>query len=203
MQNQEPKIEDILKMGTESDPNYDEIMETFKLSCPVKKINVDFETPAAVAGMWLMSSNEAINELKELADLDSLNDNTFLFFTNQHILELSNILNGMIFLLEQREAANDDTRIHAIKRLIDLCTLPHMYKEYKLEIKSITSMILSTGWCEYRKATEKIANIMELLPFISYKDIDDIASKAIKEFKDAIGENENETGNIKSAESNA
>ena len=203
MQNQEPKIEDILKMGTENDPNYDEIMETFKLSCPVKKINVDFETPAAVAGMWLMSSNEAIDELKELANLDNLNDSTFLFFTNQHILELSNILNGMIFLLEQREAANDDTRIHAIERLINLCALPHMYKEYKLEIKSITSMILSTGWCEYRKATEKIASIMELLPFISYKDIDDIASKAIKEFKDAIGENENETGNTKSTESNA
>ena len=78
--------EDIKKIfePIQDDPNFDELMKNFRLSCPVKKINLKLEEPNCIAGMYCLSSNEI--DLKSIADMSDVNDDTLLFFTNQHIL---------------------------------------------------------------------------------------------------------------------
>ena len=81
-----------------NDPNYDEFMKNFRLKAPVKKFNLDVNQPNTIVGLWLLADENSLELLKSKADIADVNDNTILAFTNQHILELSNIIYGMSLL---------------------------------------------------------------------------------------------------------
>ena len=190
MENKEPNIENIIKMGMADDPNYDEVMNAIKVSCPVKKINIDVQTPGGVIGMFLLTDPNAIELLKEKADLEDLGENTILFFTNQHLVELSNIINGMLSLLEFSKVINtDNNTVHrSVMEFINVCKYPVDYHTYKNQLKTWRTTIEFKNFFSSTDMVNKILDILEIIPFISYNNLDEIASKSIEEFKDKIEE---------------
>ena len=179
-------IENMLKMGMGADPNYDKVMENFKVSCPVKIINIDLETPEAVVGMYLLTWEEAINYIKEKAEIAELKDNSLLFFTNQHIVELSTVLNGMLYLLKMQNLIADENITKAIKRFINICKDPLYYTEYKQSLREWKTNTIFTDPKKSSEICNKIIDIMELLPFISYNTLDEIAKMGIDEFQKGL-----------------
>ena len=181
----------------EDDPNYDTIMENFKVACPVKKINLSMEEPNFINGMFLISSVDAINTLKEKADLSNLNDDTLLFFTNQHIVEIAHILNGMLYVLEATKIMDNKFRmsilIHFINDLKKIIT----YQKY---IENTESLL--KRWEDLRpeardvlsEISKKVSEILKLIPFVSYSTLDDIAKTAIESYKKSL-EKKDDTNN--------
>ena len=190
MDKNEPNIDKILKMGMENDPNYDEMMEMIKVSCPVKKINIDIETPGGIIGMFLLSEEDPISLLESKADLEDLNDNTILFFTNQHIVELSNIINGMLGLMKLSNIiTNDDDSIHkAIIQFINLCKNPIDYNTYKRNVRNWRLCLYFKNFYASEDIINRIINILDILPFISYNNLDEIAKESISNVEDKIKE---------------
>ena len=195
MENKEPNIENILKIGMNDDPNYDELMNAIKVSCPVKKININVQTPGGVIGMFLLTDPNAIELLKEKADLDDLNENTILFFNNQHLVELSNIINGMLSLLESSHVINttNNTVHRSVMEFINLCKNPIDYHVYKNKLKTWRTTIEFKNFFASTDIVDKIISILEIIPFISYNNLDEIASKSIEEFKDKVEDITNKT----------
>ena len=190
MKNDEATMDNILKMGLENDPNYDEIMNSFRVSCPVKKINIDVQSPGGIIGMALITNPNIIEILKDKADLDDLQDNTILFFTNQHIVELTNIINGILELLKlNNKITNDESDIHnTILKFIALLHNPIDYKTYKNRLHDFITSVYFKNYNTFLEISEFIIKILELLPFLSYHELDLIAEESISEFKDQIDE---------------
>ena len=139
--------------------------ELFKLNCPVFKLNFPPETPQILLGHYLIHDlSEKLEKLKGLANLSNLNDNTILFFTNRHIIELSFICYGIA------EELHDVVPIATVATYISKCLKQvNRYREYK------DSCLANMN--------EGMASLMILLPFITYKDIDDLSKEAIEYFE--------------------
>ena len=186
-------IEELFSMANsnaeENDPNYDAIMENFKVACPVKKINLSMEEPNFINGMFLISSADAINTLKEKADLSNLNDDTLLFFTNQHIVEIAHILNGMLYVLEMSKIMDSKFRMSILIHFINDLKKIVSYQKY-IEITESLLKIWEDLRPEARdtlsEISKKVSEVLKLIPFVSYSTLDDIAKTAIESYKDSL-----------------
>ena len=185
MQDQTPNMENILKIAVKDDPNYDEVMNQFKVSCPVKKINISEETPGAIAGMFILTSENGVELLKEKADLSDLEDTTILFFTNQHLVEMCNVIYGISVAINgvPKDDSEKAKSMNAIYTFIDGCSTPITYYHYKKLIINVHSDIVYTGYYKYYKIREKIIEILRCIPFVSYNNLDEIAKSALDEVK--------------------
>lgn len=181
----------------EDDPNYDTIMENFKVACPVKKINLSMEEPNFINGMFLISSVDAINTLKEKADLSNLNDDTLLFFTNQHIVEIAHILNGMLYVLEMAKIMDNKFRMSILIHFINDLKKIVSYQRY-IEITESLLKIWEDLRPEARdtlsEISKKVSEVLKLIPFVSYSTLDDIAKTAIESYKKSL-EKKDDTNN--------
>ena len=188
----ETKILDIKNIfePLKDDPNYDEIMKNFRLGSPVKKINLKIEEPNCIVGMYCISSDK-IN-LKNLADMSNLDDDTLLFFTNQHIVELAKILYGMLLLIIENKGTDSSNIYSIISSYINYCKEVNTYYNYKKFCKSIPeryfNLIDSNTKAEI---VERFINILNTIIFLPYNELDNLAQAAIKEFKESM-ENKNE-----------
>ena len=177
-----PSIKNILKMA-DGDPNaYDKLMENFKVSCPVKKINLTEDSPAGIAGMCLLTAKDFINLIKEKADLSDLDDNTILFFTNQHLVEMANVIYGMLKVIEMCDGLQEGAIYEAPAKFIQLFREPISYKKFKQKIYSIGIFIRFKEFCKYIDIQDKIRDILLYLPFVSYSDLDEIAIAGIEDY---------------------
>ena len=193
MSNNKNLIEELLSMGTDNgnqgDPNYDEIMKNFKVSCPVKKINLTMEEPNFINGMYLIAEANSVKRLKEKADLSNLNDDTLLFFTNQHIVELANVFNGILYMLEVNNLMNSEKRTEIVIFFISRIKNVITYKNYKTiaeTILSVTHAIDLEKLNSLKELIEKVSEIMKLIPFVSYSTLDEIAQTAINSYKESL-----------------
>lgn len=192
-------IEELFKMAKDGsttegeDPNYDAVMETFKVACPVKKINLAMEEPNFINGMFLMSSADSLDTLKEKADLSNLTDDTILFFTNQHIVELAHIFNGMLYLIEYNNLIIKGKRNKIIIRFINELKKAITYHKYVEMAETILRWVdaVYTEYLEfeaYKEMLNRIGEILKLIPFVSYSTLDEIAEMAIKTYKEKMGD---------------
>lgn len=176
------------------DPNYDAIMETFKVACPVKKINLAMEEPNFINGMFLMASADSLNILKEKADLSNLTDDTILFFTNQHIVELAHIFNGILYLIENNNLIIKGKRNEIIIRFINELKKAITYHKYVEMAETILRWVdaaVDIKYLEfesYKEMIDRIGEILKLIPFVSYSTLDEIAVTAIKTYKEKMGD---------------
>ena len=195
-------IEELFKMAKDGsttegeDPNYDAIMETFKVACPVKKINLAMEEPNFINGMFLMASADSLNILKEKADLSNLTDDTILFFTNQHIVELAHIFNGILYLIENSNLIIKGKRNKIIIRFINELKKAITYHKYVEMAETILRWVdaVDIKYLEfeaYKEMLNRIGEILKLIPFVSYSTLDEIAEIAIKKKKKKMGDNNN------------
>ena len=195
-------IEELFKMAKDGsttegeDPNYDAVMETFKVACPVKKINLAMEEPNFINGMFLMASADSLDTLKEKADLSNLTDDTILFFTNQHIVELAHIFNGILYLIENNNLIIKGKRNNIIIRFINKLKKAITYHEYVEMAETILRWVdaVYTEYLEfeaYKEMLNRIGEILKLIPFVSYSTLDEIAEIAIKTYKEKMGDNNN------------
>ena len=184
--------EDIKKIfePIQDDPNFDELMKNFRLTCPGKKINLKLEEPNCIAGMYCLSSNEI--DLKSIADISDINDDTLLFFTNQHIVELSKILYGMLLLIAENKGILKEDIYPIISAYINQCKDVHTYFNYKKFCESITSRYFNlTNSSISNEVISKFVDILIIIIFVPYNELDNIAKAAIKEFKENM-KNSNE-----------
>lgn len=192
-------IEELFKMAKDGsategeDPNYDAVMETFKVACPVKKINLAMEEPNFINGMFLMASADSLNILKEKADLSNLTDDTILFFTNQHIVELAHIFNGILYLIENSNLIIKGKRNEIIIRFINELKKAITYHKYVEMAETILRWVdaVDIKYLEfesYKEMIDRIGEILKLIPFVSYSTLDEIAEIAIKTYKEKMGD---------------
>ena len=170
--------EDIKKIfePIQDDPNFDELMKNFRLTCPVKKINLKLEEPNCIAGMYCLSSNEI--------DLKSI--------TNQHIVELSKILYGMLLLIAENKGILKEDIYPIISAYINQCKDVHTYFNYKKFCESITSRYFNlTNSNISNEVISKFVDVLIIIIFVPYNELDNIAKAAIKEFKENM-KNSNE-----------
>lgn len=172
-------------------PEVDEIMNKFKLSCPVKKINMTLEQPNCIAGMWLISKENSEKEVQEKADFSDLTDDTILFFTNQHIVEICNILYGMLSLFKQNNIITEHDVDKCIRDLINFCHSVPSYFMLKEYVDQIPNKYLDFLKCPIALLS-KFCNIMKDIWFVPYNELDKFAQEGIDSFKASIGENKNE-----------
>ena len=165
-----------------SNKNQDQIdMNTlFKLNCPVAKVNFDLDTPQIILGMYLMvslnDSAEVYERVCKLALTNKLRNETMLVFNDRHKAELSMIVYGMLMtdfksheaLLKAAKIASRYFR-HSMQSGI-------LYCEFVKSIKSIDCTSLPTKQSQYAK------QYMQILPFLTYKDLDDLCHEAIEYF---------------------
>lgn len=166
----------------ENDPNYDELMKNFKLTCPVKKINLVLEEPNCIAGMYCMASKDV--DIKSKADLNNVNDNTLLFFTNQHIVELAKFMYGMMLLIAENNGVAKESIISIIAEYCNECRqiIPYYkYKKYCNDIINKYFNLTKSGLTA--KVLSKFTDIMETMIFIPYNTLDELAQTGISEFK--------------------
>ena len=196
------KIMDMAKMeGIDfKDPNYDEVTESFNLKCPVKKINFKNESPSFIAGMWLISSPNGLDKAKEKADISDLDDNTLLFFENRHVVEIGQVMYGMLSMAKGskvvfKEGIELEDVFNIVIKLMNgwrqICT----YEEYKELYHSIVIKNIHKSYPTVCKESElatrirvKIQKIYDILPFISYNELDNIAKTAIEDYEKSLGD---------------
>ena len=184
-------LEQLMEMSQnsnkEADPNYDEVMKNFRVKCPVRKINISIDTPAAIAGMYLLGDENAVDKLKEKADMSDLENGTLLFFTNQHAVELSNFVNGMLYIVEQNKGLSDQQRHRGVYRYLKALTDIPTYLEYS----QLCHRLSAVFECDFKVEKliplyRKIEDIMLYVSFISYGDLDEFARQGINAFKENI-----------------
>ena len=168
-----------------ADANFDELMKNFKLNCPIKKINLKLEEPNAIVGMWLLSTENSIERIREKADTDDLNGDTILFFTNQHIVELGNILYGMLSLVAANAGLNAAGVPDLISDYMMICKEIPTYDHY---MTRVTNMIIQSigGPDSMNPIKEKIRDILYSVIFLSYAALDEFAAEAIEGFQKSL-----------------
>ena len=173
----------------ENDPNFDELMKNFKLTCPVKKINLKVDEPNCIAGMWLISSDDI--DMKSKADMDNLEDNTILYFTNQHIVELAKILFGMLILITQNKIIKQEDVYPIITEYMSFVKSINTYNRYKKMCSDIVNK-----WFNLKSSNAttnflaKFIEILELMIFMPYNELDNLAQEAIDNFSKSMKEEE-------------
>ena len=171
--------------GLSTNPEYEKLMSNMKVACPVKKVNYVMENPDVISGCWMIIDDNSVEKIKEKADLRDLNDYTFLFFTNQHIIELGGIVYGILSLLKTSgELTQENVMIGTWKYMGFLKELP-TYKDYKdfIDYVALSNTFGLKKNSRLDKLYHKVADILLYLPFISYNDIDEFAQSAINNFK--------------------
>ncbi len=174
----------------ENDPNFDELMKNFKLNCPVKKINLTVEEPNCIGGMYIISTDKL--DLESLADMKDVEDNTLLFFTNQHVVELAKLFYGMLLLIAENKIVKKEDIFTIIVEYMNFIRNICTYDKYKNEITSIINryfnIVNSNATTNF---LSKFYNILNTIIFIPYNELDKIAQTAIDEFKKNMEESKN------------
>lgn len=188
-ENKQNIMEDIFE-PIKNDPNYDEFMKNFRLKAPVKKFNLDINQPNTIVGLWLLADENSLELLKSKADIADVNDNTILAFTNQHILELSNIIYGMSLLFVENGLLPKEDLYKFICGYLNLFNNISTYGLYKenLRLSGYTESeknIFFSNRSNGKTAKDKFIEIMKYIIFVSYNDLDEIAKKAISEFQES------------------
>lgn len=200
---EQKKNDDIMKDIFEpikNDPNYDEFMKNFKLKAPVKKINLDVNQPNTIVGLWLLADESSLDLLKEKADMTDTDDNTIIAFTNQHIIELSNIIYGMSLLFVENNILPKEDLYKFISGYLTLFNQISTYGIYKenLRISGYTeserNIFFGKNRLNGKVAKDKFIDVLKYIIFVSYADLDEIAKKAIEEFKESQKGNDNNEG---------
>ena len=191
---EENKNENIMKDIFEpikNDPNYDEFMKQFRLKAPVKKFNLDVNQPNTIVGLWLLADEGSLDLLKSKADITDVNDNTILAFTNQHILELSNIIYGMSLLFVENGLLPKEDLYKFICGYLNLFNNVTTYGLYKENLRlagyteSERNIFFNKNRANCKAAKDKFIEVLKYIIFISYNDLDEIAKKAITEFQES------------------
>ena len=155
------------KTGTPEPLNAVDLGNIFKVSSPVFKLNFPPETPQIVLGHYLALDKGKL-KFETLVDVTNLYDDTILFFTDRHKIELAYILYGMAI---QRETNHGQTKI--VQRYLTQCAISGTtYREYHENCHNHVS------------GTWEINDVMTRLPFITYNDIDELAKEAIQYFEE-------------------
>lgn len=154
------------------------------VQCPIHKVNLSVETPQAVAGMYLLTLPKAKDVMEDIVDLSDLHDETLLFITTRQIAEVCQIVYGILAVLEKQGKLNSLGVSSIVSRIYKIPTVS-TYSDFAEYIESICHAFLNKipqpiyGNLEY---------IMKNIWFVSYGKIDELASTAIKEFQNAMGD---------------
>ena len=179
------------------DDKIKESLNNFKISCPVKKINLNYKMQNYMAGMWALTYiNESKEYIKENADLENVNDDTILFFTNQHILELAGFIYGIHYLFISTNLLKAEDSLQCIRKIMNMCNSCPTYKMLKDLIKECTTLYFNKAAMNASdpRIIDHYYFIMDNVWFLSYSNLDDMTKTVIKEYNKA-SENKSESNN--------
>lgn len=171
---------------------YNKFLRSIKAGSPVHKINFTIETPNAAAGMYLLTKDDFKSYINEATDLTDVSDNTLLVFESRHVIECCQIIYGCLTVLNNMGLLRKDCE-DIIGDIIDaLLTKPIYYTTFTITIDHIViAAIHVPNSKETNEVFERIRYIFKNIWFIPYGKIDEIASEAIKEYKERykVGDN--------------
>ena len=109
-----------------------------------------------------------INKSKK--NMEDVNDNTLLFFEPRHCVELSYILNGILFSIN--DTIDNNKFLYTLVDFIRFINNFPLYKEYKEYINNLLDKDI------YNNLKQYLIILLNLLPFITYGNIDDLSERA-------------------------
>lgn len=183
-------MSNVINMATENNalPGIDketiDLINKFKLECPVKKLNFSNEDPRHVFGIWIIRQERALDMLRDKADLSGLNDHTILIFSSRHAFELANVLNGMLSSISGvDDVIDDEFRYAVLNEFMLFCNNYHT----NFDFNEFCDNLIYEG-AKYHKDSKNVLithaqEIFRLLPFISYNELDNFCHMAIDDIK--------------------
>ena len=164
-----------------------EMMKDIKVYCPVYKLNLSLETKQAFASIYIMiieDRNEADKVLSEVADKNDVNNDTILIFNQRHIIELSNMLYGILSLYKEQKKITDTGILSFIREYIDFVDDMHTYEEYMVKIREMMDRYFPNGSNISIDLLERTYIVLRDMIFIPYAKIDDLAETFVKIYKE-------------------
>lgn len=158
-------------------------IQSMVVDCPVKIFNVkDFDLHTLL-GTYLMTMQpkEITDTLKAIVTIDKLNNDSVLFFTDRHLMELTAVLYGMFTpVILYGQMAERQILIRIIE-LINKIKNPIMYIDFKQIIdKWLTALKLTDGMEEVFCVLFK--PVLEYIWFVPYSGLDKIMNQAKEKY---------------------
>ena len=170
---------------------YQQMLNSIKSTSPVYKLNIDKTNPQYALGVYLMSLKpEEIDDLlREKAVMDDLRDDTILFFEARHIMELVNIINGLLDPAVAAKVIPQSTVKIKINKIIETLSVPTYYDTFKAFIdKFCNRLILLNSIPEWY--TARVKTVFQYIWFIPYMSLDELLAVAIETFQKANSGND-------------
>lgn len=167
------------------------MLNQFKVQCPVRKLNFTMEDPKILLGIWIVTHPRGVDMVRNKADLSGLTNNTILVFTERHIYELACVMNGMLGPIRNMDDSLTAERCFThVKDFMDFCKRFQTNSAYN----KFWDEWGSPGYELYMRGSPKatlckqMTEIMRLLPFVSYAELDAFAQQAIHELEKNLKE---------------
>lgn len=179
-----------------------DVLETFKIQCPIKVISFGQEEPNFLLGAWLMNQEDALDRVKKLTETEYTrtcsNPNNMLFFTNQHIIELAHYLNGMLFQLEKFP-----DNIQFQKSTYDILYNFIIFLQKPMYVQILCEYLYKFDYCNFTfyfkdkdnplyTIINRAFDIFKYIPFLTYGQLDELAAEAINGWEAQLKEDEKE-----------
>ena len=160
-----------------------EAIDKISVQCPVHKVNLNNDNKQAIAGRYLMTFADVEQVLKGISQMSDLNDHTFLFFDNRHIDETIQILYGMTGVLVDARLLTKDSQTFILENIAS--TINQNRVVTYGTFKRLMDGIYSKGFASkgiHEVSMRNIKNILYMIWFVPYNQIDAIADQIINEY---------------------
>jgi len=192
-------LNNILNMAKDQEhPGLDQdtidMLNQFKVQCPVRKLNFTVEDPRILLGMWIVTHPRGVDIIRDKADLSGLTNNTILVFTERHIYEMACVMNGMLGPIRNMDqSVTAEKCFNHVKDFMDFCKRFQTYYAYNKYWDKWGSPGNEIYMSSSPKAAvnKQMTEIMRLLPFISYADLDALSQQAVHELEKSVKEKQN------------
>lgn len=182
---------DIIDDDKKAYESYKNMVKAMKSTSPVYKLNIDPTNPQYALGVYLMSLEpEEIDDLlKEKAVMDDLHDDTILFFEARHIMELINVINGMLTPAVTAKIIPQSTVKIKTNKIIETLNVPTYYSTFKAFIdKFCNRLMLLNSIPEWY--ADRVKAVFKYIWFIPYMSLDELLEVAIEAFNKASDGND-------------
>lgn len=160
-----------------------EAIDKISVQCPVHKVNLNNDNKQAIAGRYLMTFADVEQVLNGISQMSDLKDHTFLFFDNRHIAETLQIFYGMTGVLVDARFLTKESQTFILENIAS--TINQNRVVTYGTFKRLMDGIYSKGFASkgiHEVSMRNIKNILYMIWFVPYNQIDAIADQIINEY---------------------
>lgn len=160
-------------------------------ACPVFILNLSNNNASASAGCYLITRE--LDELQKILeditkkDLDNIDNESLLFFSQRHLIELANILYGALSPMITNYNFTVGYVNAIIRDIIETISKPVCYFELKQTIDRASNhsskKIKESDKESFNIFLDKICTILNYIWFVPYIKLDEFSAKIVEEFK--------------------